>query len=325
LSFYSCKLPLSEQEYTGKGLIFEFVANQLRLTYVDVDRRWDLTYEVAPFLSFYRDVESLFDLLEKSFSREELSHLQRSHLLKALLAQVVHYSQKEVEDYTGNSDRRYFKLIGDYIKENNHTQILQPTIAEILGLSVQHLNRISHRMCGLSLQNYMFLCKMEWARRLLRKEKLSNKELARRGGYKSANYFGQAFKKHFGLSPLRFRKIHFSYDTAYKEQCIYHQTVGFETLLPQADAPRSLEESKAQILLMCNCFEETLECFWLDSQGQEDSVAKVLAGERQAIYTFKAQTFIIRSLDGSLFGSYVIPDRKTLIVLHREAKVTLVV
>ena len=95
------------------------------------------------------------------------------------------------------------------IEEMHHTYSLPYDalrFAKICALSVSRFNHLFKEVTGLSPQKYYNTLRMENAGILLRETKLTVTDVAIKTGFADALYFGQAFKKFYGISPTEYRK-----------------------------------------------------------------------------------------------------------------------
>ena len=78
-------------------------------------------------------------------------------------------------------------------------------VAEELGLSPAHFNRLFQKRIGIAPIKYIIEVKMSHAKRLLLTENISIKEIATALHYDDQLYFSRQFTKATGLSPRRYR------------------------------------------------------------------------------------------------------------------------
>lgn len=78
--------------------------------------------------------------------------------------------------------------------------------AKVLSLSQSRFNHLFKETVGIAPQKYYNNVKMENAAVLLTETQLSVSEIARKTGFSDAFYFGQSFRKVFGVSPTQYRK-----------------------------------------------------------------------------------------------------------------------
>lgn len=79
-------------------------------------------------------------------------------------------------------------------------------MAQAAGYSRHHFSRVFAAHEGVSPARYLLRVRLEEAARLLRADRGSIKEIARRSGFGDANYFGKVFRRHFGIGPKDFRR-----------------------------------------------------------------------------------------------------------------------
>ena len=100
-------------------------------------------------------------------------------------------------------------LMRSVIEEMHHTFSLPydaSRFAKICALSVSRFNHLFKEATGLPPQKYYNALRMENASVLLKETALSVTDVASRTGFEDPLYFGQAFKKFYGISPTEFRK-----------------------------------------------------------------------------------------------------------------------
>ncbi|WP_428770343.1 AraC family transcriptional regulator [Treponema sp. HNW] len=95
-----------------------------------------------------------------------------------------------------------------YIIQTNYTDILlsSKSIAKTLNFSNTYISKIFKSVEGQSIADYINFVRMEHAITLLKKTKLSVKEIAKKTGIVNSQYFFVLFKKHSGQTPAEFRK-----------------------------------------------------------------------------------------------------------------------
>lgn len=82
-------------------------------------------------------------------------------------------------------------------------------MADAAGISVIHLSRLFKEITGDTPNHYMLIKRFDNARKRLLEDMSSNiADVARSSGFSSANAFGTAFKKEFGMSPGKYREMY---------------------------------------------------------------------------------------------------------------------
>ena len=94
-----------------------------------------------------------------------------------------------------------------YIREHISEPLDREMLAGVAGFSVPHFHRVFTARVGESVASYVRRLRMERAGRKLRMGAVDITEVALAAGYDTHAAFGRAFKKHFGLSPSKFRQL----------------------------------------------------------------------------------------------------------------------
>ncbi len=94
----------------------------------------------------------------------------------------------------------------EYINDNLKSCLHLSEITHRCGLSKNTLYRGFLKEFGMTVGEYITKKRIEKAEKLLSETRLSIEEISVESGFSSAAYFAAIFKKHRGLSPLKFRK-----------------------------------------------------------------------------------------------------------------------
>lgn len=93
-----------------------------------------------------------------------------------------------------------------YIASNYFSQISNKELADLSNLSLSHFLKLFKENNGTTPQNYLTLCRIENAKRLLTETDYSIRHIAESVGFTDALYFSKVFKKTVGLTPSEYRK-----------------------------------------------------------------------------------------------------------------------
>lgn len=114
-------------------------------------------------------------------------------------------------DMTGDARRhRDVSMIQkaiSFMEEQYHRDISLQDIADAVHLTPNYFANLFKEHAGETVFGYLTRIRMDQAKRLLLQTGLKSYEIALRVGYSDANYFGKAFKKQFGLTPVEYRKL----------------------------------------------------------------------------------------------------------------------
>ncbi len=128
--------------------------------------------------------------------------LQILSLLCAQFREEEKTVQAEDEEADGSS---YVTRAVDFITARYMHPITVSEIADVLGISKGHLNRVFQNRYGMSVQNFLINYRMKRAAALLENTDSPVKEIALSTGYTDPLVFSKAFRKYFGISPKAYR------------------------------------------------------------------------------------------------------------------------
>ncbi len=94
----------------------------------------------------------------------------------------------------------------DYIREHHHERLTVDDLADQAGLSPRQLHRKFRDVFGLSVQEFLIKTRIQAASDALLHSDLSISQIAAKFGFCDQSAFTQLFRKHTGLTPLKFRR-----------------------------------------------------------------------------------------------------------------------
>jgi AraC family transcriptional regulator len=98
------------------------------------------------------------------------------------------------------------KRVTDHVKDNLHSGLGLAEIAETVHISPFHFARQFKRATGKTLHGFVLECRVDAAKRLLRRQDLSVSQIAGEVGFAQQSHLAAHFKRTTGLSPLAFRR-----------------------------------------------------------------------------------------------------------------------
>ena len=93
------------------------------------------------------------------------------------------------------------------MQQRLHEELNATKLAELLGISREHLSRLFHAQLGQTPYRYILNEKMQLACQLLKDTDLSIKEICHRTGCNSTALFTRRFKEILHLTPGEFRRV----------------------------------------------------------------------------------------------------------------------
>jgi two-component system response regulator YesN len=102
-----------------------------------------------------------------------------------------------------------FKAVEQYITDNLKEDINLKDTATKFNLSPYYFSRTFKKVFGYNFSDYLNLIRINKAKKLLKDDSLSIKEICYLVGYSDPNYFSKVFKKYEGVTPTEYRdKLH---------------------------------------------------------------------------------------------------------------------
>lgn len=111
---------------------------------------------------------------------------------------------------TISKEEEYVRAVLDFIHVSYYRTITVSKIAKHIGLDISYLGSVFKKVMGYSIRSYLISYRMNKAVELLKREKLTIGDISRSVGYKDQLQFSKAFKKVKGVSPSKYRELHFS-------------------------------------------------------------------------------------------------------------------
>lgn len=192
------------------------------------DRNQDSQHEqfVAPYLSnLYQfpvmpavqnpECASYYPLLDRIINEVEAKEpafqlviKNQLHLFFTLLSRVFPPQQmndrQQSERHSVNRER--FKPLLEYLETHIDQKMSIESAARFVNLNAFHFCKTFKKLTGRTFIDYVNLCRMDEAERLLRETGLSITEISGRVGCDNPNYFTKLYKQYKGQTPSGVRK-----------------------------------------------------------------------------------------------------------------------
>lgn len=159
--------------------------------------------------SAYRDMvnQTIDNMLAEEKRDDENTPEMMELLLKQLCINlsrygIFHYDPSE-SNVTEDSD---ILKAAQYIAENYAEKITLSSLAEKAGLAPSYFSRKFTQVTGMGMKEYLSYVRLEAAATELRSTTHSITEIALNCGFSGSNYFKDAFRKMYSVSPREFRK-----------------------------------------------------------------------------------------------------------------------
>ena len=153
----------------------------------------EMDHQLARMLEYYRTATPMADLM--------LEHMFSVFLL--YLAQ--HFSPIDLSsrmDESASALETAARFIGAHFRE----EISLGEVAAEVGFTPSYFSRKFKEMTGIGFREYLLHTRLLEGERLLNSTSLSIGEISRQCGFSSGNYFGDAFRSLYHMSPRQYRK-----------------------------------------------------------------------------------------------------------------------
>ncbi|MBE1440834.1 MULTISPECIES: AraC family transcriptional regulator [unclassified Paenibacillus] len=154
---------------------------------------------------FLSKIQSVLDIEQ---SDSALKSIQCSSVIYSLLTDLVQYTSVNPNNSASNL---HFKLkpLFLYIDQNFNKPLTLEAMAEITGMTPQHLCTVFKKATNIRIFQYINSVRINKSKELLlQNPQMHIREIAFLTGFEDANYFSYVFKQLEHLSPSQFRRIH---------------------------------------------------------------------------------------------------------------------
>ncbi len=157
-----------------------------------------------------KDQSYLLELLTSMSHQQELMDNYSVTILQNRLEELLLYLLRlqkatlhDVEDPSEDSD---ITTAARYICENFQTELTLEAVAGRANMSPTYFSKKFKAMTGFGFKEYLNTIRLKEAARKLKDSNQPITEIALQCGFNDSNYFGDIFKKVYGISPRAFRK-----------------------------------------------------------------------------------------------------------------------
>ena len=161
-------------------------------------------------ITLCKDISNLIESLSRKnhYFAEEINYAYFYILLTDMADMMWKKYGKELPSHTSEMKRSdgIMKDFIDLMLENIMSETSVGFYAEKLCISKQYLSLIVKKKTRVSIGTILSAMRTEAASRLLREPELSIQEIAEKMSFSDQSSFGKFFKKHTGMSPLKYRQ-----------------------------------------------------------------------------------------------------------------------
>lgn len=171
----------------------------------------DALHKIIPSHRVFPVTKEIEDLCRSTYREQNIHGPFRKTALQCLTSLLlirVFSLLKISEEHKDNShflQRKYTELIDAFFEEHVSRPITMDTLAQHLHLSRTHVNRILKKHYNVTFREKLIRTRMARAAWLLRNTSDRVDQIADAVGYSSISAFHEMFRKHFAMSPEKYR------------------------------------------------------------------------------------------------------------------------
>lgn len=165
--------------------------------------------EAGPIYRCHRIIPELQILFDKIKHEKRNESLYSDELLRCYINEMTILLARTANEYSSdNTVSPAVALALTFIRDHIHERITLGDAAEAADVSIAYLSRRFKADVGVGFAEYLSRQRLERATRMLREHpEMSVTEIAFSSGFNDSNYFSDKFKREFGVSPLKFRRM----------------------------------------------------------------------------------------------------------------------
>ena len=210
----------SENPVTYIAVNFDYTREEARQSIpvppVDADK---FCKEMLINPCIFEDSEELSEVLyikQIPSLRKKINAVLNEHMQKLLyyetasghlLAQCLTESMRFLQIGSFRSEKETADRILSYIHENYQKNLTNETVGGFFGYHPNHISFLVKHLTGMPLHRYVIHLRLMNAVSFLENTSLSCEEIALACGFCDSAYFSRYFKKHFGVSPSKYRRF----------------------------------------------------------------------------------------------------------------------
>ncbi|WP_136603944.1 response regulator [Paenibacillus dokdonensis] len=186
-----------------RELFSRFTANPTH-----IDQLYYIVYELTAMLNVYAEeqqIEMTEDEAAALNAAAAVDHLEMPDRIEVWINARLMSLYARSESQKKSSSARLVETAKAYIDANySNAELDLPAISQNLHINANYLSRIFKAESGLSVTEYVTLCRMNRAKELLISGYRNVEYIAAQTGYADPHYFSKCFKKHYRVPPSKF-------------------------------------------------------------------------------------------------------------------------
>lgn len=173
-----------------------------------IDQLYYIVFELTAMLNVYAEeqqIEMTEDEAAALNAAAAVDRLEMPDRIEAWINARLMNLYARSESQKKSSSARLVETAKAYIDANySNVELDLPAISQSLHINANYLSRIFKAESGLSVTEYVTLCRMNRAKELLISGYRNVEYIAAQTGYADPHYFSKCFKKHYRVPPSKF-------------------------------------------------------------------------------------------------------------------------
>ncbi|MCM1262951.1 MAG: AraC family transcriptional regulator [Butyrivibrio sp.] len=165
---------------------------------------------VIHIANIHRDyIEGLLNRMLSEYEQgDDYSDINIKNCLQELIIFLIRYKQHKNSEHIQNIDMAdtLMQKAARYIRNNYMEELSLEAVAAHFNISPTYFSRKFKSSTGFGYKEYLINVRIQEASNMLLETNESINEIALKCGFNDSDYFGNAFKRTKGISPLKYRK-----------------------------------------------------------------------------------------------------------------------
>ncbi|NRB38779.1 MAG: helix-turn-helix domain-containing protein [Pseudomonadales bacterium] len=168
---------------------------------------WAIRQHIFEF--FYKPLEPIhIERIQANLNslKQHDRHIRAEDIEHSLHAEdPLGLNQVHSNDYKYSKDKPVLDMALSYVIKNYAEKIYDSDVAELCHITNFQLRRVFHRQFNMTFQEYVCKYRIETAKQLLKRSRVSVSSVAYQVGFTDPSYFTRVFKQSCQLSPKQFQ------------------------------------------------------------------------------------------------------------------------
>ncbi|SHJ05511.1 two-component system, response regulator YesN [Clostridium cavendishii DSM 21758] len=150
--------------------------------------------------------EEINNYLYENYEVEaDMKRLETLEDMKLWLRWFCSSVENYIRDKSNNSSGRIISRVKKFINDNYNKDLNLEELAALVYISPSYLSNLFKVSTGKTITDYITEVRIDMAKEYIKNSNMKMYEVAETVGYNNIYYFSKIFKKHVGVSPLRYK------------------------------------------------------------------------------------------------------------------------